>query len=135
VRDVAERIRAVDVRIFAQCRHQPVPIGTVDGEEGKGVAATYSLRRVDVQNSPLLDEGDLVTTAGFVHVGRRNDNGQSAPPQFPEQIPELAPGYRVDAGGRLIEQEDLRPVYQCAAQCELLLHTTRQRRRAPVTEL
>ena len=44
-----------------------------------------------------------------------------------EQVPELAPRHGVDAGRRLVEEQDLGPVHERAAERELLLHAARQR--------
>ena len=46
-----------------------------------------------------------------------------------EQIPELAARHGVDAGRRLVEEQNLRPMHERAAERELLLHAARQRGR------
>src|ERR1019366_9965940 len=43
-----------------------------------------------------------------------------------DQLPELAARERVDAGGRLVEDQEIRIVDEGAAKPELLPHTTRQ---------
>ena len=43
-----------------------------------------------------------------------------------DQRPELPPRERVDAGGRLVEDEQVRVVHQRAAQADLLLHAARE---------
>ena len=47
--------------------------------------------------------------------------------QLAEQLPELAARHGVDAGRRLVEEQDLRAMDERAAERELLLHAARQR--------
>ena len=49
-----------------------------------------------------------------------------------EQLPELAPRHRIDAGRRLVEQDHARLVDQRAGERELLLHAARQAVGEPV---
>ena len=55
--------------------------------------------------------------------------------QVREQAPELAAGDRVDAGGGLVEEQDLGRVHQAARQRQLLLHAAGEAVRLPVAEL
>ena len=43
-----------------------------------------------------------------------------------EQIPQQAARHRIDAGGRLVEEQQLRLVHQRAGQRQALLETARQ---------
>src|SRR5690606_15888055 len=51
-----------------------------------------------------------------------------------DEIPELTPGQRIDAGGRLVEDEEVRIVNERAAEAELLPHAARELARGPVEE-
>ena len=51
-----------------------------------------------------------------------------------EQLPELAARHRIDAGGRLVEQDQRRLVDQRAGERELLLHAARKLLREPPAE-
>src|SRR5439155_9760087 len=62
----------------------------------------------------------------LVEIRRRHDDGQSARQELGEEFPELAARYGVNAGGRLVEQQELRLVYERARERELLLHPARQ---------
>ena len=63
---------------------------------------------------------------GLVEVGGRHHQGEAVADQLGEQPPELAPGHRVDAGGRLVEQQHLGRVDQGAGERQLLLHAAGQ---------
>ena len=56
-----------------------------------------------------------------------DDDGLAHRPQFAEQLTQLDPCARVEAGRRLVEQEHLRIVDQRVRQAEALLHPARQR--------
>jgi hypothetical protein len=53
---------------------------------------------------------------GYEHCG-------PAVSQFVDEIPELAPGNRIDTARRLVEEDDLRFVDQRAAESETLLES------------
>ena len=60
----------------------------------------------------------------FVHVGGGDHHAhlRATRADSVDQIPELAARQRVDAGGRLVEDQQVRIVDQRAAEAELLLH-------------
>ena len=76
---------------------------------------------------PRWIKRNAVAAVGLVHVRRRDDNGQAARLQVAKQIPEFAARDGVDAGRRLIEEQDFGPMDERAAERELLLHAARQR--------
>ena len=45
---------------------------------------------------------------GLIEIGSGNDDGQSFRGKMSERIPELAPRDRIDARGRLVEEQDAR---------------------------
>jgi len=59
-----------------------------------------------------------VETLGFLHIGRRHDDAHARPASAyaVNQFPELAAGKRVDAGGGLIQNKQIRIMNQRAAQ-------------------
>ena len=54
--------------------------------------------------------------------------------KFGEQLPELAARDRIDAGRRLVEEDERRLVDERARQRQLLLHAARQLLRQPAAE-
>ncbi len=65
---------------------------------------------------------------GLFHVGGGDDHAHAwaLGADALDQIPELAPRERIDAGGRLVEDQQVGVVDQRAAQAELLLHAARE---------
>ncbi len=65
-----------------------------------------------------------VEALGFVHIGGGDDDAhlRAAGANRVDQVPELAARQRIDAGCRLVENEEVRIVDQRAAEAELLLH-------------
>ena len=91
-----------------------------------GKAALQRVRLVEGQDAALAHQRDARAALGFVEVGRGHDDRDALRQELGEQAPEFAARHRVDAGGRLVEQDDLRLVDQRARQRELLLHAARQ---------
>ena len=77
-----------------------------------------------------------VEAGGLLHVGGRHQDAHARPvgPDAVDQLPELAARQRIDAGGRLVEDQQVRVVDQSAAQAELLLHAAGQLAGRPVGE-
>ncbi len=53
--------------------------------------------------------------------------GEALPRQPPHLLPHHRPALRIEAGGRLVEEEDRRPVHQTHGQVEAPLHSPRVR--------
>ena len=77
-----------------------------------------------------------VEALGLLHVGRRHQHAHARPAgtDAVDQFPELAARERIDAGRRLVENQQVGIVDQGAAQAELLLHAARQLGGRPVAE-
>ena len=73
---------------------------------------------------------------GFVHVGGRDHHAHLRPPPADavDQLPELPPRQRVDAGRRLVEDQEIGIVDQRAAERQLLLHAARELAGGPLEE-
>ena len=69
-----------------------------------------------------------VEALGLVHVGGgdQHRHAGAAGADTVDQLPELAAGERIDAGRRLVEDQQVGVVQQGAAQAELLLHAAGQ---------
>ena len=78
----------------------------------------------------------MVEPGGLLHVGGRNQDAHARPvgPDAVDQLPELAARQRIDAGGRLVEDQQVGVVDQGADQAELLLHAAGQLAGRPVGE-
>ena len=77
-----------------------------------------------------------VEALGLVHVGGRDHHAHAGPARADavDQLPELAARQRIDAGRRLVEDQQIRVVDQRAAEAELLLHAAGELAGRPVAE-
>ena len=78
-----------------------------------GLTAHDQFRQVDV--------ADMIAALGFIHVMGRHEQRHAFTGELEKQIPQLAPRDRIDAGGRLIEEDDARLVHERGGEREALL--------------
>ena len=72
---------------------------------------------------PLVHDHDAVAELlGLLHVLRGQDQGDALALQLPQPLPDQVPGLRVQAGGRLVGDDDLRLVEQGAGDEQAALH-------------
>jgi hypothetical protein len=83
----------------------------------------------------LEEQPGAVATRRLVHGRCRDQDRHALRQKVVEKVPELAATHRVDAVGRLVEQEHLGLVEQRARERELLVHAAREGLGAPVLEL
>src|SRR5262249_28061408 len=76
------------------------------------------LRRATPDGLAIVHGGKPVEAAGLVHIGRRDDHAHGRTPGSDriDQLPELPARERIDAGRRLVENEEVRIVHQRAAE-------------------
>jgi hypothetical protein len=72
------------------------------------------------------DVGDVVAALGLVHVMGRDEHGEAARGERVDLVPEGAARLRIDAGGRLVEEEQLRLVERRDGKREALLPAARK---------
>jgi hypothetical protein len=79
----------------------------------RDVPALRQIRRAaGGQHLPGMHQRDAVAAGGLVHEMRRDEDGDPEPArQVAEQRPELVARQRIDAGCRLIENEQFRLVH------------------------
>ena len=73
------------------------------------------------QQIAVGDVGDLVTALGLVHVVGRHQHGEAVGGERMDLVPEVAARLGIDAGGRLVEQQQLRVGQRAGAEREPLL--------------
>jgi hypothetical protein len=109
-------------------------LGEVD-QEG---ASLHPVREVGgiagSQESATIEQEEAVAPLGLVEIGGAPDDGDARARHRPYDAPQFAPGRRVDAGARFVEQQQLRPRQQGTGEPELLLHATRELPRQPARE-
>src|SRR5215469_191862 len=82
-----------------------------------------------------MHQRDSITSFGLVKIGSRVDHRHAAADQAVENRPEFAARYRIDAVGRLVEQQHAGAVNKRAHEPELLLHTAGELARKARAEL
>ncbi len=100
-----------------------------EGDEGIVERALFArsknlLWRTVRDDLAVVHRGEPIEPARFVHVGGRDDHAHHWParPDRIDQLPELPARKRIDAGGRLVENKEIRIVHQRAAEADFLLH-------------
>ncbi len=80
------------------------------------------------QRFAVIHDHQMIKALRLIHVGAGDQHTHARPPltYTPDQVPELAARQRVYPGGGLIQNQQVRVVYQCAAQTQFLLHAARQ---------
>jgi len=77
--------------------------------------------RAERDQASAVDHGNPVAEAfGFVHVVRRQQDRSAVRAELGDVLPELQAALRIEPGGRLVQEEDLRVAYECACDCEAL---------------
>ena len=81
----------------------------------------YLIDRAVGEQLAVGDIGKPVATFGLVHVMRGDEKGQALRGEVLNLLPEVAPRLRIDARGRLIEQQQFRLVNEASRERESLL--------------
>src|SRR5689334_1873768 len=83
-------------------------------------------RGVERKQFPLIDDRkSIAKTIRLVHVVRRHDNRPAAIMHIAQNFPESEPCLRIEPDRRLVEEDDVRLVHQCAHDHQPLLLATR----------
>ena len=88
------------------------------------------------QHPPFVHRHEVIEVRSFLHVGAGHDQAHAGATSTDaaDQRPELPPRQRIDACGRLVEDQQVGFVDQRAAQAQFLLHAARQLGRRAVGE-
>ncbi len=82
---------------------------------------------LDQDDLAVVDDADPVGhVLGFLDVMRGEDDGDAGGAQFAHQLPHVLAQFDVDAGGRLVEKQDLRLVRQRLGDHQPALHAAGQ---------
>ena len=86
-----------------------------------GDARLQLVRRAERDRLAAIDQRDAVAVFGLVHEVRGDQHGDALLDQAVDVRPELAPRDRIDAGGRLVEEQHGGLVHHGAGQRQALL--------------
>ena len=114
------------IRLWGWRGKRSSALAIVGGEHDRALAgnggATRLVRRVDVDDAAVFDDGDAVAEAlGFFHQMRGEEDGFAAVADAADEVPDGAAGLRVEAGGELVEEDDFRIVDEREGDEEALL--------------
>ena len=103
-------------------------------ERGGAGLRTQVRRRAAGQHPAGIHRHQPVEALGLLHIGGGHDDAHLRPPgtNAGDQLPEMPARQRIDAGGRLVEDQQIGIVDQRAAEAELLLHAARKLAGRPV---
>ena len=80
------------------------------------------LRGAEGDDAAMIHDGDAVAEAlGLLHVMGGEDDGAAGLLELVDQVPEMAAGLGVEAGGGLVEKEQFRVAHQGAGHGQALL--------------
>ena len=105
---------------------EPVQIGAGDDPGVQARLRDHLARRAARQQLAVGDIGDLVAALGLVHVVGGDQHGDALGGEPVDLVPELAPRLGIDAGGRLVEQQQPRLRQDAGAERQPLLPAARQ---------
>ncbi len=123
--DVERRAERRDVararRVRERLEHR-AGVVALDQQDLAADRAALELRRAaERDETAAVDQRDAIAVLGFVHVVRGDDDGDAALRERIDQVPEPPARGRVDARGRLVEEQDRRLVQHRAAERQALL--------------
>ena len=78
--------------------------------------------RTEFADLAEMHQGDAMAAFRFVEIRRGDQDGEAVAGEMRKSVPEFAAGNGIDAGGRLVEEQDLRLRHQRADQREFLFH-------------
>ncbi len=95
-----------------------------------GVGADRPLQRVggvEREQPAVVDDRDpLAELVGLFHVVRREHDRLAPPVQLADHVPQREPALRIEAGGRLVEEQHVGVVHDRPGDHQPLRHAARQ---------
>ena len=103
------------------------PLGRQHGDIGRfqrDAAGKHFGHRPAGEHAAGIQRQQVVELLGFFHIGGGDQHRHARVfrPQLGHQLPKLAARQGIDAGGRLVQDQQFGIVHQRAAQTEFLLH-------------
>src|SRR5438309_7716256 len=87
-----------------------------------------AVRRAEGDDLALVDDADRVGLLGLLEIVRREeDRGAALAPDRGQVFPQRPAARYVEAGGRLVEEEDLGAMHEAADDLELATHAAGER--------
>ncbi len=122
----AERRHHVDAVAHLQLLGERVQVGARDDPGAQARLRDHLIGRAAGQQLAIGDIGDLVAALGLVHIVGGDEHGDAFGGQPVDLLPELSPRLGIDAGGRLVEQEQLRLTAGCRRRAQAAASSPRR---------
>ena len=113
---IAERDSLLHTRLSSDAPGQLMEVRTTDRPRREPSLLNHVGDGPIGEQLPVRDIGESMTALGFIHVMGRDEKCEPLGSQLMNLFPELSPRFGIDAGCRLIEQEQLRPMDQAGSQ-------------------
>ena len=126
VRTLAEQLHIGDPGQPLEHARRAIPVRRDDFHDDSWQGRAQIGGSVERDEPAFVEQRHTRAALGLVEIRRRHQNRDSLREKFGEQLPELAPRHGIDAGRRLVEQNDSRLVHQRACERQLLFHPARQ---------
>jgi len=105
---------------------EKVAVGTFHTKGGPFESLEHVMGHALFQNPSLMHEGDPRAARSLVHIGSGDENSHAFANERGNQVPEFPTTYRINAVGRLVENQHLWLMQQGAGQREFFVHASRQ---------
>ena len=97
--------------------------------------ARETCRGIMCQHASLIEDIDLLTARGLIHIGRTHENREMLlANQLLQNGPKFTPRKRIHANGRLVKQQEIGRAHKRTSEAKLLLHAAGQLTREPPGE-
>ena len=135
MRPLAEQLHVGDTRQPLEHLGRAISISGDDFHHVARQARAQAAGRVEREEPPFVQQRDARAPLRFVEIRRRHQNRDALREKLGQQLPELAARHRIDAGRRLVEQDDPGLVHERACERQLLFHPAGQLIGQPRAEL
>ena len=119
---IAEQAHGRGGKLLPQERGGAAGFGGADFQDRAPHQLLDFLGRAAGQQPSLVDQGQAIAALGLVEIGRGDKDRHFLAQQLVKDPPEVAARDRIDAVGRLVQEQHSRRVDQRAGQAEFLLH-------------
>ena len=103
-------------------------IGGIEQHRPIEQLALHLVGRADDRDAAVVDDAHPVGLLGLLEVVRRQEDGRAVGvADLAEVVPQAAAADRVEARGRLVEEQHPGPMHEAADDLELALHAARER--------
>ena len=124
----ARLVRTLDTGDERVGERRKVAGGRHDHDAARADRRLQLRRRVESEDVAVIhDRHPVAELVGFFHVVRRQQDGLAVVVEIAEDLPQRDAALRIEARGRLVEEQHLRPMHDRPCHHQPLRHAARQR--------